>query len=192
MGHVVRRSGIVLLAAQLLFMAAGVSCAESSWQKLNDRSVELFNQRRYAEAAEMAEKAVRIAEGELGPNDPLVAASLSNVAAIYKAQARYKEAEGLLKRAVNIFERDQKNPDQAMSLVPLHMLAWLYETQGRYADAQPLLRKALGIAETRIPSDDPWVARLLVDYANTIRNLGEPQAAHSLEARAKGIREKQR
>ncbi len=66
-----------------------------------------------------------------------MATSLNNLAALYKAQGRYAEAEPLHKRALAIFEKalGPKHPDVAQSL---NNLAVLYATQGKYAEAEPL------------------------------------------------------
>jgi tetratricopeptide (TPR) repeat protein len=44
-------------------------------------------------------------EKALGPEHPNVATSLNNLAALYKAQGRYAEAEPLYRRALEIWEK---------------------------------------------------------------------------------------
>jgi len=50
-------------------------------------------------------RALLIREKALGPHDPEVAASLSNLAALKAAQGAYTEAQGLYRRASEIRER---------------------------------------------------------------------------------------
>jgi tetratricopeptide (TPR) repeat protein len=50
-------------------------------------------------------RALAISERALGPDDPDVATSLNNLAALYRAQGRYADAEPLYKRALAIDEK---------------------------------------------------------------------------------------
>jgi hypothetical protein len=47
----------------------------------------------------VAQKALQVAEENVGPEHPLVATSLENLAALYRATKRNTEAEALEKRA---------------------------------------------------------------------------------------------
>ena len=64
--------------------------------------------------------------------------SLNNLAALYRAQGRYAEAEPLYKRALAIGEKTlgPEHPEVATSLKNLRLL---YRAQGRDAEAEPLL-----------------------------------------------------
>ena len=55
---------------------------------------------RYAEAQTFFEKALAIREKALGPEHPDVAASLNNLAELYRAQGQYAKAEPLYQRAL--------------------------------------------------------------------------------------------
>jgi hypothetical protein len=50
------------------------------------------------------ERALTIAEASLGPGHPATAASLHNLAELYRAQARYEAAEPLYERTLAILE----------------------------------------------------------------------------------------
>lgn len=50
----------------------------------------------------MAKKSLVLAETNAGPNHPDVATSLNNLAELYKAQGRYRQAEQLNKRASDL------------------------------------------------------------------------------------------
>ncbi|WP_130758759.1 tetratricopeptide repeat protein, partial [Microcystis aeruginosa] len=75
----------------------------------------------------------------LGDNHPDVAASLNNLAGLYKSQGRYTEAEPLYREALDLRKRllGDNHPDVAASL---NNLAGLYKSQGRYTEAEPLYR----------------------------------------------------
>ena len=73
-----------------------------------------------------------------------MATSLNNLAALYKEQGRYADAEPLYKRALAIDEK-AVGPDHPDVATSLNNLAALYKEQGRYADAEPLYKRALAI-----------------------------------------------
>ena len=74
----------------------------------------------------------------LGAQHPDVAASLNNLALLYRAQGRYGEAEPLYQRALAIYEAvlGTQHPYVAASL---NNLAEIYRVQGRYGEAEPLI-----------------------------------------------------
>jgi tetratricopeptide (TPR) repeat protein len=74
--------------------------------------------------------------------DVILAATLNNLAELYKEEGRYADAEPLYKRVLAISEKalGPDHPDVAQSL---NNLADLYHAQGRYADAEPLYKRAL-------------------------------------------------
>ena len=86
-------------------------------------------------------RALAVFEKALGPIYPSVAAALSNLALLYKEEARYADAEALYQRALAIREHTlgPDHPDVAQSL---NNLANLYSAQGRHADAEPLYQRA--------------------------------------------------
>jgi tetratricopeptide (TPR) repeat protein len=117
---------------------------QSNWEELNGRVASLYQQGRYAEAAAVAQEALRIAEAQAGPAHPEVALNLNNLGLIYRAQGRYAEAEPLYKRALAIWEKalGPEHPDVASVL---NNLAGLHRAQGKYAQAEPLDKRALEI-----------------------------------------------
>ena len=76
-----------------------------SLQELNDNSVRLYEQGKYNEAAELAERALKIVDDTLGPYNPQTTTFLNNLAVIYYAQEKYAEAEALYEKALGITEQ---------------------------------------------------------------------------------------
>ncbi len=72
----------------------------------------------YSEAEPLYQRSVAILEKALGPEHPDVAASLNNLAGLYKVQGHYAEAEPLYKRSLAINEKalGPEHPDVAASL----------------------------------------------------------------------------
>jgi tetratricopeptide (TPR) repeat protein len=73
--------------------------------KLFNESVSLRDQGKYAEAIQLAERALAIWEKALGPEHPNVANSLNNLALVYYNKGDYAKAEPLYQRALAIWEK---------------------------------------------------------------------------------------
>ncbi|RXM90889.1 Kinesin light chain 1 [Acipenser ruthenus] len=87
-----------------------------------------------------------------------VAATLNNLAVLYGKRGKYKEAEPLCKRALEIREKvlGKYHPDVAKQL---NNLALLCQNQGKYEEVEYYYRRALEIYESKLGSDDPNVAK---------------------------------
>jgi tetratricopeptide (TPR) repeat protein len=62
--------------------------------RLEQQVIQLYQQGRYAEGIAIAQQVLEIRESILGDH-PLTAATLNNLAALYRAMGRYSEAEPL-------------------------------------------------------------------------------------------------
>uniref|UniRef100_A0A3P8UAT1 Kinesin light chain n=1 Tax=Cynoglossus semilaevis TaxID=244447 RepID=A0A3P8UAT1_CYNSE len=89
---------------------------------------------------------------------PAVAATLNNLAVLYGKRGKYKEAEPLCKRALEIREKvlGRFHPDVAKQL---NNLALLCQNQGKYDEVEYYYRRALEIYESKLGADDPNVAK---------------------------------
>ena len=86
------------LLAGLLCVALWPAAARAQSPELMDayeRYSELYAEGRYQEALPFAEKALWLSEREFGPEHPTTAVLVNNLAALYRAQGRYAEAEPL-------------------------------------------------------------------------------------------------
>ena len=128
-------------------------------------------------------------EKALGPDHPDVAASLNNLAELYRAQGRYGDAEPLYRRSLGIWEK-ALGPDHPHVATSLNNLALQYDDQGRYGDAEPLYRRSLGIWEKALGPDHPNVATSLTNLATLYHLQGRYGDAEPLHRRSLGISEK--
>ena len=130
-----------------------------------------------------------IREKVLGPNHPKVASSLNSLAALYKYQGLFSQAEHLYKRSLAIREKSlgSKHPDLAVSL---NNLALLYYTLGQYVQAEPLYKRALAIWENVLGLDHQDAANCLNNLALLYDKLGQHMQAEPLYKRALAIMEK--
>ncbi len=141
-----------------------ISSPDTSWEQLEAKFRALLDQRQYAEALNVAEEAISVAEVTFGPEHPNVARSLHNVAILLLAQGRLAEAESLFKRVLTIYE-NALEPAHPVFVTPLHNLAFLYGRQGRYGEAETLAKRALTIQENALGAEHPRVAELLKTLA---------------------------
>jgi tetratricopeptide (TPR) repeat protein len=131
----------LLSAMPLLTHAQG---AGNKWDTLNQETMELYQAGQYDRAVGVAQKALQVAEQNVGPGHPDVATSLNNLAGLYDTQGDYARAEPLMKRALAIWEKalGPDHPDVALSL---ENLAALYRATKRGSEAGALEQRAAKI-----------------------------------------------
>jgi tetratricopeptide (TPR) repeat protein len=155
---------------------------------LNQTGYYLMERARYVEAEPLYKDGLAIKEKMLGPNDPGVAASLNNLADLYRIEGRYAEAESLHRRALAVRETlGPEDPDVAESL---NNLSALYVDQGRYSEAEPLYKRALAILEKTLGDEHENVASGLNNLGLLYSTQGKYTEAERLYERALTIREK--
>ncbi|PDV97761.1 tetratricopeptide repeat-containing protein [Candidatus Chloroploca asiatica] len=143
----------------------------------------------YALAQPYAARALAIRERVLGPDHPDTAASLGNLAYLYRAQGNDDAARPRYERALDICERvlGPEHPDTATSL---NNLASLHQAQGNDDAARPLLERALDIRERMLGPEHPDTATSLNNLAYLHQTQGNYDAARPRYERALAIRER--
>jgi tetratricopeptide (TPR) repeat protein/CHAT domain-containing protein len=167
--------------------APGAADNVSEPDQLNRRANELYQAGRYAEAEQLYQRALEIAEKARGPEHPDTASALHNLGMAFEGQGRYARAELIFKRALAISEKVAA-PDQTATA--LQDLANLFSRQGRYAEAEPLYQRALGIREKALGPEHTNVADILHNLAGAYRNQARFAEAEPLFKRALAIQEK--
>jgi tetratricopeptide (TPR) repeat protein len=112
----------------------------------------------------LARRAARIAEQGLGPASREHAEALQRLASVEARHGRFKEAESLLRKALEIVEQ----MDDGLSDT-LRALADVLIRQGRYAEAEDIALRALKEARAT-DTDDARVAEVLA-LLETLRSL---------------------
>ncbi len=143
-----------------------------------------------AEARPLAESALTMAEDDLGPEHPLVATSLNDLAQILQDEGSYVEAKPLLERALAIREKQLglEHPDVADVIGGL---GYNFGQLGLYSEAKPLMERALAIREKKLGPENPDIARSLNNLAQILKRMGAYAEAKPLHERALAIWEKQ-
>jgi len=90
----------------------------------------------------------------LAGSDSLI---INNVANVYYQNAKYKEAEPLMQRALKIDEASL-GKDHPNVAIDLNNLAQLYKATNRLKEAEPLMQRALKIDEASLGKDHPRIA----------------------------------
>ena len=151
----------------------------------------LFRSGKYAEAIAAGEHGLEIRERVLGPEHKETAASIYNIAEVYRQMGNYPKAEALAQRALQIREKvlGPDHPDVALSLTSLGAI---YRQAGNYSKAEPLLQRALQIREKVLGQEHLDVATSLNSLAVLYGQMGHYGQAEPLFLRALHIREKVR
>jgi|GEM_PF-3269414 len=101
-------------------------------------------QGKYAAAEPLYQRALLKMEKALGPNHPLVASVLNNLATLYQAQGRYAEAEPLYQWALAIVKKTL-GPDHPYVATVLENISELYKETGRMDEAKRVEERANAI-----------------------------------------------
>jgi CHAT domain-containing protein/tetratricopeptide (TPR) repeat protein len=157
--------------------------------KLNAQVVKLYQQGKYAQAAELAQQVLKIFEAVFGSEHPDMVFALKNLAMAYMSQANYSAAEPLYKRALKITENNvgADHPDTATCLNDLGLA---YKGQGNYAAAETLYLRSLRIREKALGPEHPDTSLSLNNLAVLYTRQGNSTAAELLYKRALQINEK--
>jgi nephrocystin-3 len=141
------------------------------------------------EAEPLMGRALKIDEKNYGPDHPMVAIRLSNLAALLYSMNRLQEAETLMERALKI---DEKNygPDHPMVAIRLSNLAELLLTTNRLKEAETLMVRALKINEKSYGQDHPKVALSLNHLSILLLETKRLKEAETIMRKALKIIEK--
>ena len=150
---------------------------------LNSKVIQLIWQGKYADATEMAKRALTLAERMLGSEHSYTLTSANNLALLYEAQGRYTQAEPLYKRALVGRER-VLGKEHLDTLTSVNNLALLFEAQGRYGEAEPLFKRALAARERLLGTEHSDTLISVKELAALYLNQGRYGEADPLFKRA--------
>jgi len=132
----------------------------------------------------------------LGPDSGVVAADLSYSAMLHLEAGRYQDAEPLLDRAVQIFDKILQTKKHTLDLEQFEIIAWTFVLQGsvyqetaRYPEAETFLKRGLVVIEENLGRNHLSVSRHLERLAHLYQRLGRYGEAEALLQRALTIEE---
>jgi tetratricopeptide (TPR) repeat protein len=114
--------------------------------------------------------------------------NLMNLALIYGDQARYVEAEGILRPLLD--QSTEHTPDHIPAMVLQVILAEYYSLQGRYVEAEPLLQASRAAAEKHSDQEPLIRGAVLCDVAECYVLQRRADEALPLAGQSLAIREK--
>jgi tetratricopeptide (TPR) repeat protein len=120
-----------------------------------------------------------------------VARGASNLGLIYREEGKTSDAEGLLKRTVDIEENASSDVSPSELANSMNNLARLYREQGKYEAAEALYKKSLALKEQVFGADSLNVAVSLRNYAILLTKMHKDDEAVKLNKRAAMIEDKQ-
>ncbi|MFC1597365.1 tetratricopeptide repeat protein [Planctomycetota bacterium] len=161
---------------------------ETNWEASALAGQIAYQQGRYGDAAKSFKMAIEEAE-KSGVGDERLAGNLNGLAIVYRAQAKYAEAESLYRRALAIQEK-ALGPEHLYVGMTLNNLAGFFYVQGKYAEAEPLYRRTLAIYEKTWGPENPDVAMTFDNLAGVCLALGNDAEAERLYHQALSIMEK--
>jgi CHAT domain-containing protein/tetratricopeptide (TPR) repeat protein len=151
--EIMRIMARVMTVAMLALSGVTWALAAEDIHTLNEQSVQLSNQGKYAEAIAVARRALSLAEKTLGATHPNTLTIVNNLGMFYSAQGRFSEAEPLYKRALKGTEA-ALGATHPSTLISVNNLAALYQNLGRLGEAEILFKRALkGYEKTLGPAD---------------------------------------
>jgi CHAT domain-containing protein/Tfp pilus assembly protein PilF len=183
---------IVLILGMALLVGTPAWSDEDSLQKakeLYQEATRLYQQGQYAEAIPAAERVVAICEKALGPDHPLTALALNNLALLYTTMGAYDKAAPLYQRSLAIYEKSL-GPDHPDTATSLNNLAGLYYDMGAYDKAEPLYQRSLAICEKVLGPEHPDTAASLNNLAELYYTMGAYDKVEPLYRRSLAIKEK--
>ena len=161
-----------LLAALFAFAlvpppAYAQSLSDAELKAIGDRAIELDRIGKYGEAIPLQQQYAAAMAARHGENANQYATALNNLAQMLKAANRFAEAETLLRRVLEIFEKverdtGRRHPNYAATI---NNLALLLQATNRLSEAEPLIRRALAIDEESFGPSHPNVAIRLNNLA---------------------------
>jgi TonB family protein len=191
------KSSMLLILFSLAVMCvsaqtAPLSPALQEAQKISAEVVKLFQQKKYDEAAPLAQKAITIRETELGKHHVSVAQAWRNLAYIQLQRERQKEAEKAFENAFEIFERNQplSTADEKMFTEMLEAIAVYEANSGDLIGAEKKFERAIGLREKVNGKEAPEIADSLLKLAQIYRLADDYEKAAPLLLRALDIKTK--
>jgi len=127
---------------------------------------------------------------ELDGSNLEVAITLNNLASVYTEMRRYRDAEELYRRSLNILQ--QTNPPLDAKIVrTLHALSKTYLRQGDATRAESVLARAADLAR-RNPLSREDLPMILEAYAEVLKSRGQTELAQYLRLEARQTRAEMR
>lgn len=152
----------------------------------DERLMALYKRGKFAEAAAVGERVLKLRKKVFGEENPKYALSLNNLAVMYMSMGDYTQAEPLYVQARDISKKvgGEEHPQYATSL---NNLAMLYRAVGEYARAELLVVQSRNIKKKVLGEEHPSYATSLSNLAGLYELMGEYDMAELPYLQARDI-----
>jgi TonB family protein len=152
--------------------------------------VNLFQQKKYAEALPLAQKAVDIRIRELGKDHLSVASAWRNLAYVQQQTGKMKESENSFDKAFDVYEKNQplSDADEKVYAGLLQTIAIQQANDGNIFKAEKKLTRAVTLNEKLNGADSLETADTMLTLAELYQAIGEYDRANPLLRRSFEIR----
>ena len=167
-------ASVHLSAAQQSIVPESSELAEA--RALNNSAVKLYNEGRFKEALDPARRALQLREKALPPDDKRVIDAVGNLAAIYLALKKYREAETYYQRVLAADEK-RSGAESLQAGKTLDVLGWVHLARGDVKQSTAAYKRALAIKERTAGPQSEEVARTLFRLAEIYQTQGALEEA---------------
>jgi TonB family protein len=157
--------------------------------RLSREVVRLYAAGKFEGALPLAERALSLLEAKLGPQHPLVADAVVNVAATLNELKQVERARQAYERAVTLFEANF-GPDAEKTVNTREMLGWLYYRKRDYGKAEAALKSALAGREKSVGVESPQLLNSLTGLAAVYLATGEASKREAAYTRLLDVADK--
>lgn len=162
-----------------------------TWKAAVEAGNDAYSRERIAEAEIKFLEAMKEAEQQFGEDDPRLALSLNNLAAVYHTMGKYTMAEPLYLRSLEIKKRLNGEVHAEVAL-NLHNLAVLYSARRMYPVAERYYKEAIDVKTKLFGEKSPELLNTLKYYAQLLKVQNRPVEMRLLEVRMKEISDGER
>lgn len=157
----------------------------SAWKRLMDAGNLAFEKRRLADVERLYAEAIKEAV-KFPDDDPRLAYTYNNYAALCHSQGKYAFAENYYQKALAINEKNC-GADSLEVAQNLHNLAIVYSAKLRYDEAEPLYKRSLAIKEKHLGPVHKELVSNLKNYARLLKAMKRDNEAQQIDDRAAAI-----
>jgi TonB family protein len=179
---------ICLAAPPILAQTSDNAAGSDEARKLNKQAVALYEEGKYEEAVKLQKQALALWEKEVGKEHTLILIGSTNLADMYRALQRYKDAADAYQRGLNVGEKllAPEHPDLVVLMIKL---GWMRYGASQVGEAEALFKRAVAVREKQ-GADDVGVAEPLLSLAAFYQKIRKPAAAVPVYQRVIAVQER--
>ncbi len=167
--NTVLMSAISLAFSCAICSASASYAAQSHFDELSQEGIDYYQKSDYKNAEKKLLEALEEAGKYMGKEERMYIA-LTNLAGVYKMQAKFTNAEPLYKRAMLIRQRDLGNEDSRVADA-MDNLSDIYMRREKFQEAEELYKKSLAIRQHVMPEGHADIGKNMVNLAEALQEL---------------------